>query len=283
MKKSFLVICLIVFLAYTPFWSNAASSNFNDPNRSDRTLQSVMKRGKLIVGVSTKEPPFGFYDQDGKLKGIDIDIAEALARKIFKGADKIEFVPAPVESMLDLLKSGKIDLLMTPLSATEERKKEIDFSVPYFISGHLVAVEPDSKIHKYGDLTGKRVGVIRGTMGEKMVPTFVTGSKIVEFQSNDEVLKALHEHKVDAFVQLDVFIFYMEQKDRDLRVINLQPLQPAPIGIGIRKGEEEWRGFIDRALSEMMKSGEYRKLLDKWFGKIRAEFLEISLKDGMKE
>lgn len=280
MKKGFLVLGLIVFLTYNPLQSNAASSN--EPNKSNRTLQTVMKRGKLIAGVSTKEPPFGFYD-DKKLKGIDIDIAQALARKIFRGADKIAFVPAPVKSMLDLLKSGKVDLLMTPVSETEARKKEIDFSMPYFISGHLVAVERDSKIRKYEDLQEKRVGVIQGTMGEKMVPTFVTGSKIVEFQSNDEALKALHEHKVDAFVQLDVFIFYMEQKDRDLRVINLQPLQPAPIGIGIRKGEEEWRGFIDRALSEMMKSGEYRKLLDKWFGRIRAEFLEKSLMDQKKD
>ncbi len=276
MKKGFLVFCLVFFLAHNPWQSHAASSDA--ANKSNLTLEAVMKRGKLIAGVSTKEPPFGFYESK-RLKGMDIDLAEALAKKIFKGEDKIEFLPAPVESMLDLLKSGKIDLLMTPISETEERKREIDFSIPYFISGHLVAVDRDSKFHQYEDLKGKRVGVIRGTLGEKIIPTFIAGSKIIEFQNNNDALKALHEQKLDAFMQIDVFIFYMEQKDRDLRVINLRPLQPSPIGIGIRKGDEGWRKFIDNSLSEMMENGEYRKLLDKWFGKIRAEFLEKSLKD----
>ncbi len=216
------------------------------------------------------------------MKGIDIDIAEALARKIFGQGNKIEFVPVPVERRLDFLRSGKIDLLLTPLSATEERKREIDFSVPYFVSGHLVAVEQDSRIHKYQDLTGKSVGVIRGTMGETIAPTLFPKSKILRFQDNNEALKDMQEHKVDALVQLDVFIFYLEQKDKNLRVINLRPIQPTSIGIGIRKGDREWREFIDSVLLEMMKSGEYRKLLDKWFGKVRAEFLELSLRNKIK-
>jgi ABC-type amino acid transport substrate-binding protein len=66
---------------------------------------------------------------------------------------------------------------------------------------------------------------------EKLVPT----ARRVQFQRNSEALEALKEHRGDPFVQLDVFIFYMEGKDRNLKVLDFQPIDPSPIGLGIRK------------------------------------------------
>jgi ABC-type amino acid transport substrate-binding protein len=118
--------------------------------------------------------------------------------------------------------------------------------------------------------------------GGRILAELVPTSKQIQFQHNDEALQALKEQKVDAFWQLDVFVFYVAEKDKSLKVANLQPIHPSTIGLGVRKGDKEWRDFVDIGLLEMMTSGEYRKLLDKWFGRVRGEFLELALRREIK-
>ena len=143
-------------------------------------------------------------------------------------------------------------------------------------------VKKDSKIKSYQELAEKSVATIRGTRGETIVRELLPKSKPVPFPNNTDALQALNEHKVDAFAQLDIFVFYMEEKDKSLGVVDLKPVHPSPIQLGVRKGDKEWKDFVDIQLLEMMTTGEYRKLLDKWFGKIRGEFIELSLKKEIK-
>jgi ABC-type amino acid transport substrate-binding protein len=245
-------------------------------------LQEVKARGKLVAGVTENEPPLGFMDKNGAFKGFYIDVAEALAKKIFDKEIGIEFVGAPVDQWMDLLKTRKIDILLAPLFITDERRKEIDFSVPCFVSGGLILVEKDSKIRNYQDLAEKSVGVIADTVAETIIREFAPKAKPIPFLHNREALQALNEHKVDAFLQLDVFAFYMEEMDRRLKIVDWQPIRPSSIGLGVRKGDKEWLDAIDIALLKMMASGEYQQFLEKWFGKVRGEFLDLALKKKIK-
>jgi ABC-type amino acid transport substrate-binding protein len=282
--RKILVIALVVGgLLQISAQGSAEPSNMKktgDPFRE--TLEQVRARGKLIAGVPENDPPFGFMDEKGRLKGIDVDIAEALAKEILGQKAKVEFVKITAKKMLDLLKSGKIDILLAPLSVSEERKKEIDFSIPYFVSGHLFLVERGAQISKYQDLAGKKVAVIQGTIGKRILREIVPSAKAVQFRNNREALQALKKHQVDAVVQLDVFIFYMEERDKNLRVFDLKPIDPYPIVLGVRKNDPGWRRFVDKTLLKMMATGEYHELLDKWFGKVRGEFLELALKKEIK-
>ena len=246
------------------------------------TLRELKEKGKLIAGVPSNEAPFGFTDERGELRGIDIDIAEALGKEIWGKEGKVEFVKVTVETMLDLLQSGKIDILLAPLSISKEREKTIDFSVPYFVSGYLILVERDSKISRYQDLGGKNLAIIQDTRGEKIIHELTPAAKLVRFRQNTQALQALKEHKVDAFLQLDVFLFYLETKDKNLRVVGLQSIAPSPIGLAVRKGDREWLNFVDITLLKMMTSGQYRKLLEKWFGTVRGEFLDLALRNEIK-
>lgn len=283
MKRIVFIIFLIGSVAYIPgHWNAESSSPENKTGKQATSLQKVRARGKLVAGVPANEPPFGFVDEKGALKGIDIDIAKALAKEIFGNEQKVDFIPVTVETMLDLLKSGKIDILLSPLAINEKRKKEIDFSIPYFVSGHLIAVERDSRISRYQLLAGKKVAVIQGTTGERIIEKLIPTAKRVQFRRNLEALKALKEHQVDALMQLDVFIFYMERKDRNLKVLDFQPIDPSPIGLAVRKGGKEWLDFVNITLLKMMATGEYHGLLEKWFGKVRGEFLELALKKEIK-
>ncbi len=144
-------------------------------------------------------------------------------------------------------------------------------------------VKRDSRIRSYQDLAGRNVATIRGTTAGTMIRELVPKSNVVEFHNNADALQALNGKNVDALAQLDIFAFYMEEKDKDLTVIDLRPVHPSPIKLGVRKGDRRWRDFVDIALLEMMTTGEYRKLLDKWFGRVRGALLENALKNEIKK
>ncbi len=87
---------------------------------------------------------------------------------------------------------------------------------------------------------------------------------------------------MDAFWQLDVFLFYVAEKDKSLKVVELEPIHPSSMGFGFRKNDKEWRDFVNIRLLEMMTSGEYRRLLDKWFGSVRGGFLDLALRNKIR-
>jgi polar amino acid transport system substrate-binding protein len=228
------------------------------------TLRDVKRRGKLIAGVKTEYPPLGFLDNKGVNKGFDIDIAKALAKELF-GSEAVEFVPVTPENQITFLTSGRIDIIVA-MGITEERETKIDFSIPYLISGQLILVRGESRITKYEDLAGKRVATIRGSIGDSAIGELVPTAERIKFEHPSEAVQALKEHRVEAFVENYVSLYRLLQENRGLRIADLEPFSPVPHSLGVRKGDKEWLNFINSTLEKMKKTGEYQKLLDKWFG-----------------
>jgi polar amino acid transport system substrate-binding protein len=230
------------------------------------TLQDIKARGKLIVGVKTDYPPLGFLDKKGVHKGFDIDIAKALSKELFGNENAVEFVSVTSENRIPFLISRKIDLIAATLTITEKRKRDVDFSIPYFITGLTILVRADSKITKYQDLAGKKVATILGSTGDIAIGEMVPDAERIKFERNFEALGALKERRVEAFVQDFVLLFNLLQKNPGLKMAGLQPFQPGRYGLGVRKGDKEWLDFINATLTKMKETGNYEELLDKWFG-----------------
>ena len=157
MKRSMSLLLLLVFCFLSLVYSGEGIAG---------TLQDVKRRGKLIAGVKTDYPPLGFLDKKGVNKGFDIDIAKALSKELFGNEEAIQFVPVTSGNRIAFLTSKKIDIIVATLTITEERKKQVDFSIPYFITAQLILVRGDSNITKYQDLAGKKVATIRGSTGD---------------------------------------------------------------------------------------------------------------------
>jgi polar amino acid transport system substrate-binding protein len=238
------------------------------------TLQDVKVRGKLIAGVRTDFPPFGFVDKLGTNMGLDVDIAKFLVKGLVGEGGGVNFVSVIPSNRISFLTSRKVDILLASMSITEERKKAIEFSIPYFLSGHLVLVHRDSAIAKYQDLAGKKVATIKESTGDRAIQELVPAAQRVQFQRNGEALQALKERSVEAFVQDDVLIYSLLQENPDLKVVNEKPFKAAPYGLGVRKGDPEWLDFINATLTKMRETGEHKRLLQKWFGKAMALVLE---------
>jgi polar amino acid transport system substrate-binding protein len=120
MKASrFWGLSILVLLCLFPFGDGVAG-----------TLQDVKARGKLIVGVKTDFPPFGFLDKKRNNKGFDIDIAKALSKELFGNEKAVEFVPVTSGNRISFLTSKKIDVAVATMSITEKRKKDVDILPP---------------------------------------------------------------------------------------------------------------------------------------------------------
>ena len=211
-------------------------------------------------------------DKKGVNKGFDIDIAKAISKELFGSEKAVQFVPVTSGNRIAFLTSRKVDIIVATFTITEERKREVDFSAPYFITGQLILVRGDSKITNYQELAGKKVATIQGSTGDIAIEELVPTAERVKFERNYEALQALKKHRVEAFVQDYVLLYDLLQKNPGLKMANLQPFRPARFGLAVRKGDKEWLDFINSTLAKMKESGEYEKLLKKWFG-LEAEAL----------
>src|SRR5208337_4323548 len=141
------------------------------------------------------------------------DIAKALSMELFGNEEAIQFVPVTSGNRIAFLTSKKIDIIVATLTITEDRKKQVDFSNPYFITAQLILVREDSKITKYEDLAGKKVATIRGSTGDIAIRELVPTAERVKFEGNFEALQALKDRRVEAFVEDFVLLFNLLQKN----------------------------------------------------------------------
>ena len=178
MKKKFLTLVLTGLMATalaacsgssTPTESSEAGSTGSESatkaNNANTSVVQVINEGKLIVATNAEFPPYEYHEGD-KIVGIDMEIAEAIAKKM---GLELEIEDIAFDSVILEVTSGKADMGMAGISATEERKQSVDFSDTYTTSKQLIIVKEDSEIAKSEDLEGKTIGVQTGTTGDLLV------------------------------------------------------------------------------------------------------------------
>src|SRR4051812_47169366 len=129
------------------------------PAQAQSSGDAVRARGTLIAGVRFDTPPFGFIDASGKNVGIDIEIAQHIARRL---GVKLELMQVTGQSRIPTLNSGKVDMLVAALTRTEERAKAIDFTVTYINDAIGILVKKGTQINNVGDLRGKTISTVQG-------------------------------------------------------------------------------------------------------------------------
>src|SRR5512139_2601834 len=154
-------------------------------------LEDARRRGKLLVGVKTDFPPFGFVDRAGAVQGFDVEVARYLARALFDEEGRLELVPVTSGSRIPFLYSEWIDIIVATMSVTEDRRQVLDFSEPYFVTGSLFLVVKESPVKGFEDLAGKSVAVIEGAVQEKDLQQVAPKAKQVKFAKVPEAVRAL--------------------------------------------------------------------------------------------
>ncbi|MCA3034086.1 MAG: ABC transporter substrate-binding protein, partial [Rhodocyclaceae bacterium] len=222
---------------------------------------------KVRLGVEGAYPPFSEIDTSGKLKGFDIDIANALCAQM-----KVEcvFVQLAFDGMIPALNSRKIDAVIASMSITDERKKAVDFTDRYYKTPAQFVVKKGSTLEVTpAGLKGKRVGVQRSTIHDRFVGENFKSADIVRYTKQDEVFLDLASGRVDAAV-LDMIAaqvgFLKTPQGKNFHFVGPVYDDPKYFGVGagiaLRKGDNSLREDFNKAIAAIRANGIYKKIQD---------------------
>lgn len=226
-------------------------------------IDEIRDRGTVRIGVSLGGEPIGFRDAQNNPVGYDVDVATMIAEKL---GVPVEFVDVSGDARISMLVSGQIDIAVANTSATLERAKSVDFSIPYNRAGLRIVVQKDAGISKIEDLAGKKIVVGRGSTGEAFIQTAAPQAELVYTDTfAPEGVLLLQQKRVDAAIEDSSLLDYLATKNENL--VTLPGLYSNdPIGIAVAKGDESFVRWIDMFVSEYIQSGAYQKNYKKWWG-----------------
>ncbi len=250
----------IVLLAALLLWAAGAAS----PARAGG-LDDARSRGKLLAGVMTDFPPFGYLDSSGQPAGFDVDVARYLARALFDEDGRLEPVSVTPGSRIPFLYSGWIDMIVAGMTITDERRQVLEFSDPYFVSASLLLVPAGSRVRGIGDLAGKTVAVVEGSIQERDLPLLAPAAKRIAIRTVGEAVRAVETGKADALCQDDMVVVAVAKENRGLRPAGT-PFLPRPYAVAVRKGDLVTLRWVNEKLRAMRKDGTYERLRGKYLG-----------------
>jgi len=229
--------------------------------------QDVRDRGYLVVGSDIAYPPVEFFDTDGKTAmGIDPDLAKAIGEQL---GVELRFTNATFDGLITSLKSKRIDLIMSAMSDTAERQKEIDF-VDYFNVGTSIIVKKGNPegIQSLDDFCGKKIALQRGTTQddvaeEQKKKCGAKGLTILKFDTDPEALLQVKQGRAVADMNDFPVAAYTASKSADFEVVGEQ-IGAGPYGIGLRKADTQLRDAIQKAVQALIDDGTYQDVLEKW-------------------
>lgn len=227
------------------------------------TVGSFAVAKELRVGVDTAFVPFEFKGKDGNYTGFDVELWEAIAKRI--GAD-YKLVPMDFNGLIPGLTTGNLDVVLAAIFIKSSREKAIDFSHPYFRAGLKVMVPiENTDINGPKDLKGKVVAVKTGTATVEFVET-LGAKKLTKFPNIDQAYMEVATGGADAAVHDTPNVLYYIKTAGKGRVKAVgADVKAAFYGIGFQQGSP-LREKVNIALLEMQEEGEYAELYKKWFG-----------------
>ena len=231
-------------------------------------LDAVIKSGKLRIAVDTTYPPMEFQDDDGKIIGLDVDLARELA-KILKV--NLEFIVMPWDGILAGLQSNRYDIIMSAMNITPERSQQVNF-VPYIMMGQVFVSKKPSKLYKNEkDLAGKVIAVQADTTSFTAVEGFQkAGIKIKEikaFKGATEAFSALKSNQAEVIVIDEAVGLYYSGLDQKTFQVSGEAMKPEPIGIAVKKSDTKLLKALEAATKTIKANGTFAKIYKQWLKK----------------
>jgi ABC-type amino acid transport substrate-binding protein len=229
---------------------------------ADNTLPSPLR-----IGTSGGYPPLTFK-QGGKLAGMEIDLAEAVGQQM---QAKTQFIEIAFDQLITALNSGKIDVIMSGMSVTEERSRQVLFSDPYMETGQMGLIRTEDLIEWSQPRTllsrNKKIGVKTSTTGEKFVETSLPEANMVQFDSIDAATNALVEKQIDIFIHDAPTIWRLTANAATEKagLMGLyRPLTEEYLAWAVRRQDGDLASALNKALEALTQDGTLSRLKKKW-------------------
>lgn len=224
------------------------------------TLANAQSAGSIRVATDATFPPFEF-SKDGKRTGFDIELIETLAKTMGK---KVEWTEIDFKGLIPGLIAKRFDIAASAIYITEDRRKVVDFTDPYYPGGLVMVVKSDNTtILKPADLLGKKVSVQVGTKSVNYLKEFFPQAERVEVEKNQEMFNLVEIGRVDAAVTGKPAALQYAKARPGVKVLDKQ-VSVELYGFAVRKDSPELTQALNAALKKSKLDGSYDKLVKKW-------------------
>ena len=266
--KKLSAIALIFVLMFSTLLGGCSSSSKSSSSGEDTSLDYIMDKGELVVGLDDSFPPMGYRDDNNNIVGFDIDLAKEVCKRM---GIKVKFQPVSWESKEQELSSKNIDCIWNGFGITPEREKVLTFTEPYMSNPQIFVVLANSGIKTEADLKGK---VVAAQSGSTAYATIEKNTKLKDSFKNfigvEDNVKALMDLEVggsDA-VAMDTVVarYYMTKEPNKYSIIKDTTILDEEMGVGFRKGDNALCKKVEDTLKEMKKDGTLAKISKEWFG-----------------
>ena len=207
------------------------------------------KDNQLVMVTEAGFAPYEYYE-NGEIVGVDIDIAKEIAKYLGK---ELIIKDVSFDSIINEVKSGKSDFGAAGISYTEERAKEVDFTIDYSISKHVIIVKEG--INKIDNLDNKRIALQLGSVADSYVTKNYKNAKVIRQKKYLAAIEDLKNDKVDLVIMDELPAKEILKNNPGLVILN-QELFTDKYGMVVRKGNDELLKAINKVLSDLIADGK---------------------------
>ncbi len=229
----------------------------------------------LTVAMELAYPPFEMKDEQGNPTGISVDFAKAFGEYIGR---EVKFENTAWDGLIPSLQTGKVDMVVSSMTITDERSETVDFSKPYANSLLAVLANKGSEITTIDDLNqkGKKVAVKTGSTGHIYAQNNLTNAEILAFADESACVTEVAQGKADGFIYDQLTIYRNWQENEDTTSAIFIPFQEAEKwGAAVAKGNTELLSQLNEFIDKFYEDGGFDRLTEKYLSKEKAKFDEL--------
>ena len=231
---------------------------------------------QLIVGMELAYPPFETTDAQGKAEGVSVDLGRDLGKFLDR---EVEFQNIPFDGLIPSLQTRKIDLIISSMTATEERARTIAFSDPYLTTGLCLLVGTNSPIQNMvdADQPGRVLVVKKGTTGHVYATDKIKHARVLVLDAEAACVLEVVQGKADAFIYDQISTYENWRRNEQTTRALLQPFKQESWAIGLRQDDTELRRQVNQFLQDYKAHGGFEKLGDHYLSEQKAAFKKLGI------
>jgi glutamate transport system substrate-binding protein len=234
------------------------------------TMARLKEAGKVRVGTKFDQPLFGLKNLQGKPEGFDVEIAKLIAGEMGVQEGSIEWIESVSANREPFIQQDKVDFVVATYTINDKRKQVVDFAGPYYEAGQDIMVAKGNPLGIAGpdDLAGKKVCSVTGSTPAENIRTNYPEAKLTEFDVYSKCAEALKNGQVEAVTTDNVILLGLISQDQEAFELVGKPFTKEPYGIGLKKGDTEFRTFINDTLDKAFTDGRWLAAWDATAGKV---------------
>lgn len=262
MRKTILLLSLILIVS--PLWVKRARALTSFEIFEASTLNQIIKQGTLVVGTEMQFFPFEYAGEKGEPMGFDMDMARLIAKEL---GVKIEIKDMEFTGLIPSLQSGKVDMIISGMTATLERAKTVSFTRPYFVTGlcALLSKKRAPNITDVHELNSpdRIIAVKLGTTGDLITAKLFPKAKVNRFKEETACVREVVTGRADAFLYDQLSLVKHQKQNPETTRVLAKPFTYEPYAIAVRKGDFDYLDWLNLFLETIHKDGRYQELYKK--------------------